>query len=80
MDKSPYIGKAVCIIWRLALSSSHKSDGNMIKEGTEIFYGIDNVMNTVLLVVHSTNVLATKGVVSSELLIPHTAIPYRIST
>jgi two-component system, OmpR family, sensor histidine kinase VicK len=32
----------------LALSSSHRGHGNMIKESTEIFYGIDMVMSTVL--------------------------------
>ena len=38
----------------MALSSSHKSHSNIIKESTEIFYGIDTVMNTVLQFLYHT--------------------------
>ena len=38
----------------MALSSSHKNDRRMIKESTEIFYGIDTVMNTVLQFLYQT--------------------------
>lgn len=38
----------------MALSSSHKNDLRMIKESTEIFYGIDTVMNTVLQFLYQT--------------------------
>ncbi|MGH9975117.1 MAG: hypothetical protein ACRD8Z_04690, partial [Nitrososphaeraceae archaeon] len=38
----------------MTLSSSHQSGGKMIREHTEVFYGIDNVMNTVLEFLYKT--------------------------
>jgi two-component system, OmpR family, sensor histidine kinase VicK len=39
----------------LKLSSPHKSGGKIISEGTEVFYGINDVMNTVLQFLHQTD-------------------------
>ncbi|MGH9983273.1 MAG: ATP-binding protein [Nitrososphaeraceae archaeon] len=39
----------------MILWSSHQSDEKTIREGTEVFYGVDTVMNTVLQFLYQTN-------------------------
>jgi two-component system, OmpR family, sensor histidine kinase VicK len=39
----------------LALSNSHQSDRKLIREGTEVFYGVGAVMNMVLQFLYQTN-------------------------
>jgi two-component system, OmpR family, sensor histidine kinase VicK len=39
----------------VTLWSSHQSDGKTIREGTEVFYGVDTVMNTVLQFLYQTD-------------------------
>jgi two-component system sensor histidine kinase VicK len=43
------------VVLTLIPSSPHQSNRKTIKEGTEIFYGVDTVMDTVLQFLHQTN-------------------------
>src|ERR671918_894081 len=43
------------VVLMLIPSSSHQSNRKMIKEGTEVFYGVDTVMDTVLQFLYQTD-------------------------
>ena len=53
--KAPYIANLHIVLW-VTLSSSHHSDSKTIREGTEVFYGVDKVMDTILQFLYRTDV------------------------
>ena len=52
--KAPYIANLHIVLW-VTLSSSHQSDSKTIREGTEVFYGVDTVMDTILQFLYRTD-------------------------